>query len=174
MDLRPQPYRKRLDALYQMPGINEDQPIRFIRTATKTTEKRAMLAALRQQNKEGIVFKRIDAPYTPGRPASGGDQRKFKFVATASCIVAKVNGSKRSVALELLDGKRRVGVGNVTIPPGTPIPAAGQIAEIRYLYCHPGGSLFQPVYLGIRDDLIAEACTVGQLKFKPTDDADEG
>ncbi len=174
VDLRNDPYRKRLDALYRLPLIGPNQPIRFIKTATRTAEKRQMLANLRRENREGIVFKRIDAAYTPGRPASGGDQRKLKFTATASCIVAGANGSKRSVKLELLDGGRRVSVGNVTIPANQAVPPTGSIIEARYLYAHVGGSLFQPVYLGQRDDIGLDACTIGQLKYKAADDADEG
>jgi bifunctional non-homologous end joining protein LigD len=57
-------------------------------------------------------------------------------------------------------------VGNVTIPANHSIPAKGAIVEVRYLYAYPGGSLFQPVYLGKRDDVDMRACTVSQLKFK--------
>jgi hypothetical protein len=28
------------------------------------------------------------------------------------------------------------------------------------------GSIFQPVYLGVRDDITTEECTTDQLKFK--------
>ena len=39
--------------------------------------------------------------------------------------------------------------------------------EVRYLYAMPGsGSLFQPVYLGARDDITAAECTRDQLKFR--------
>jgi bifunctional non-homologous end joining protein LigD len=116
------------------------------------------------------VFKHRHAPYTPGRPATGGAQLKHKFCATASCIVAGVNGSKRSVKLQLIDRGRLIPVGSVTIPTNYLIPKAGQIIEVRYLYAYPGGSLFQPVYLGLRDDVGTTACTVGQLKFKVEDD----
>jgi len=172
VDLRSQPYRQRLDALYRLPIAAQGAPIQTIRTAVKTADKRAMLAKLREQHKEGIVFKRIDAPYTPGRPASGGDQRKLKFTATASCIVAGTNGVKRSVKLELLDHGRRVGVGNVTIAANQAIPVAGSVVETKYLYAYPGGALYQPVYLGKRDDIAIDACTVGQLKFKARDEDD--
>jgi bifunctional non-homologous end joining protein LigD len=57
-------------------------------------------------------------------------------------------------------------VGNVTIPPSKPIPRAGSVVEIRYLYAYREGGLFQPVYLGVRDDIPADACTLGQLKLK--------
>jgi len=124
-----------------------------------------MFERLKNENAEGVVFKRHDSAYKAGRPASGGCQLKFKFVATLSAIVAKKN-DKRSVALELLDGKKRVGVGNVTIPPGVGVPSAGPIIEIRYLYCFPKGALFQPCYLGRRDDVDESACDIGQLKYK--------
>ena len=129
-----------------------------------------MLDALRRLKAEGVVFKRHAAPYTPGRPASGGDQLKLKFTATASCIVAKANGTKRSVALMLLDGRKRVAVGNVTVPANKPIPKAGSVIEVRYLYAYPAGSLFQPVCLGQRDDVGPDACTISQLKYKGGED----
>ncbi len=106
-------------------------------------------------------------PYTPGRPASGGTQLKFKFVETASFIVTGHN-DKRSVALGLLDGDGQpVPAGNVTIPPNHAIPPLGTVVESRYLYAHrESGSIYQPVYLGPRDDIPAEECTTDQLKFK--------
>ena len=165
-ELRNQPYRQRLDCLYRLPIVGSGQAITFVRTASKTPQKRAMLGELRQQNKEGVIFKRIDAAHTPGRPASGGDWLKLKFTATCSCIVAGANDAKRSVRLELLDDSgRRVPVGNVTIPPNHELPWAGQVVEVKYLYA--GGSLYQPVYLGLRDDVHPSHCRPAQLKFKP-------
>jgi bifunctional non-homologous end joining protein LigD len=115
------------------------------------------------------VFKRHDAPYAPGRPASGGSQLKFKFVATASVMVEKVNAGRRSVALLVFDEKGPIPVGNVTIPQKTIIPQRGTIIEVRYLNVNPGGALYQPVYLGVRDDLDRSACTVSQLKLRADD-----
>jgi hypothetical protein len=40
----------------------------------------------------------MNAPFSPGRPNSGGPLLKFKFVETASFIVTDVN-TKRSVTL---------------------------------------------------------------------------
>ena len=100
------------------------------------------------------------------RPASGGTQLKFKFVESASFIVAAING-KRSVALALFDEGIQVPAGNVTIPPNHPIPQMGTVIEARYLYAHrESGSIYQPVYLGERSDIPAEDCTVDQLKYK--------
>lgn len=98
---------------------------------------------------------------------------KFKFYATASCLVAKQN-AKRSVALELLDGSgKAVGVGNVTIPPSKSLPTKGAIIKVRYLYAILNGSLYQPTYLGIRDDVERSACTIGQLKYRAKDEEDD-
>lgn len=159
IDIRNNTYLQRYMILESMPlGAG----MRLVPLATSTATKRALLQRLRAANAEGIVFKRLDAPYTAGRPNAGGTALKFKFVATGSFLVTKVN-AKRSVQLGLIDG---IKLGNVTIPPNKSIPAEGAIVEVRYLYAFPGGSLFQPVYLVERDDLDDSACTAAQLKFK--------
>jgi len=182
-DLRGEPYSVRLNTLYwlQPPShhthiTNRATPepgIRSAATAYGSQAKAALVEGLRHARREGVVFKRRDAAYTPGRPASGGLALKYKFTATASCIVGRPDSTKRSVPLVLFDGAEAVGVGNVTIPPNQDIPKTGDIVEVRYLYAYPGGSLFQPVYLGKRDDVDAEACTVGQLKFKTSSQGDD-
>jgi bifunctional non-homologous end joining protein LigD len=43
-------------------------------------------------------------------------------------------------------------VGNVTIPANHALPKVGDLVEVRYLYHYPGGSLYQPIYLGSRSD----------------------
>jgi len=139
-------------------------------TALTKAEKALAFCTFKAMKAEGVVFKRLDAPYTSGRPASGGPQRKFKFCETATFIVSHIN-AKRSVSLMLLDGNKTVPVGNVTIPPNEKIPVVGATIECRYLYCFRGGSIFQPVYLGERDDIPSQECTLGQLKYKP--DLDE-
>jgi len=43
----------------------------------------------------------------------------------------------------------------------------GTLVEVRYLYAfRESGSIYQPFYLGERDDIPAEECTVDQLKYK--------
>jgi bifunctional non-homologous end joining protein LigD len=57
-----------------------------------------------------------------------------------------------------------VSVGNVTIPVNFDIPRVGSVVEVRYLYAYPGGSLYQPVYLGARTDVDVD--NYAGLKFK--------
>lgn len=165
-DLRPLPLRQRLDGLFDLLDGRDRGAIRIVPTARLRWEKEAMLAMLQGERREGIVFKHLDEPYLPGRPASGGSQLKYKFVATASCLVSGING-KRSVSLALLDGEKEVPAGNVTIPLNHDIPFVGAVVEVRFLYAfRESGCLYQPVYLGRRDDIDAAECTVAQLKYK--------
>src|ERR1017187_8749031 len=98
--------------------------VRLVETAFSTRQKTELWQRLRRENREGIVFKRLNAPYTPGKPASGGPQLKFKFVATVSAAVSKIN-TKRSVELSLFQGRSLVSCGNVTIPANHEIPKVG-------------------------------------------------
>jgi bifunctional non-homologous end joining protein LigD len=135
-------------------------------------EKKDFIAKLRADKAEGIVFKDAGAAYSPA--IRGPSAVKFKFYATASCIVTKVN-DKRSVALGLMDeaGGDIVGVGNCTVPADQNIPKADDIVEVRYLYAYKGGSLYQPVLLGVRDDLSIDDCAVKQLKYKKDTDEED-
>ena len=145
-DQRNRPYSDRLRLLTT---FFDGAAIRIVRTARTFQEKEELIKAVRAAKGEGIVFKRLDAPYMPGRPNSGGSQLKYKFWQSATLKVGKVHATKRSVSLVELGGRE---VGNVTIPTSCEIPSAGELAEIKYLYCYPKGSLYQPQYQGVRDD----------------------
>lgn len=175
-DLREQPLTDRLHALQTLMSFwcaSGDTPIRMTTTATSLSAKRALLDSMVAKKKEGVVFKRASAPYTPGRPASGGDCLKYKLTASATVRVKARTKGKRSVALEVTDGAQWFDVGNVTIPANHDVPVAGAIVECRYLYvAGVGGSLYQPVYLGVRTDQDEADCTLAQLKYKGMDEAD--
>jgi bifunctional non-homologous end joining protein LigD len=165
-DLRDSPYKDRLVCLLNLLASVMQAHMVMVDTAFDSSAKRILLRDLKRQNKEGIVFKRIDAPYTPGRPNSGVSQLKHKFYATLSALVGTVN-EKRSVEIRLRNGTRWVTAGNVTIPPNQTIPAVGQVVEVRYLYAfEESGSVYQPTYLGMRSDVLAIECVRSQLKFK--------
>jgi bifunctional non-homologous end joining protein LigD len=167
-----QPYRERLALLIDLLDVPALSHIEVVTTAFTSSEKAKLFDRLKRDKKEGVVLKRLDAPYTPGRPNSGGPQLKYKFVATLSAVVAKIN-AQRSVELRLLNGDGWKTAGNVTIPSNHAVPKVGAVVEIRYLYALPGsGCLYQPVFLGLRQDVEAHECVVSQLKFKGEDDED--
>jgi bifunctional non-homologous end joining protein LigD len=163
-------YKERYEDLLTIKDVLPE--IEVVYTAWTTEEKRKFLVYCRKTNAEGVVFKHIDAAYAPGKPNSGGSQMKYKFYATASCIVSKLNPNKRSVGISVYDGNKLITVGNVTVPSNKNIPVVGEIVEIKYLYYFPGGSLFQPVLLESRDDLDELECTVQKLKAKRPVDED--
>lgn len=165
-DLRPLPYRERINRLANlMPG--EKKPaFQWVPREFFKLPKGITLRKLREEGAEGVVFKRLSAPYKPGRPNSGGDQLKFKFVETASVIVTAHN-TCRSVGIGVWHNGQMTPAGNVTIPPDQTVPQVGSFAEVQYLYAMPGsGALFQPVYRGERDDITSADCTRDQLKFR--------
>jgi bifunctional non-homologous end joining protein LigD len=167
-DLKGVPYIDRLTCMVRW--IDTSGGILVVPTAISREEKIALQHRLRKRDAEGIVFKGIHAGYGEGRPNSGGSQLKLKFHATASFIVGAVHPKKRSVGLGLIDGSGSVvPAGNVTIPPNHDIPQTGAIVEVRYLYAFPeSGSVYQPVYLGRRDDIELKECVTAQLKYKPS------
>ena len=172
-DYRNKPYLRRfvsLSTLLNRPGLVN---IKLVEIATDAANKERLFQRLQIEKREGVVFKRLDAPYSPGRPNSGGTQLKHKFYATLSAVVSKVNG-KRSVEVRLLNCKGWIPCGNVTIPANFQIPPVGQVVEIRYLYAfRESNALYQPVYLGPRKDVEQHECGLSQLKYKPAEEEDE-
>lgn len=159
-DITSLPFAARADKRDALPFADpaHAQAVTTYRTAA---EKAAAYAAIKSANKEGVVFKRGAAPYKVGRPGAGGDQVKVKFYATCSAVVTKVN-AQRSVALSV----EGVNMGNVTVSVNFDLPTVGQVVEVRYLYANRGGALYQPIYLGVRDDIDPAECGLDQIKYK--------
>jgi bifunctional non-homologous end joining protein LigD len=148
--------------------------LQIVRAFATESGKRKAFAEIKARKGEGVVFKLRDSVYVAGRPNSKGPQVKFKFTASATCAVLSQNGSKRSAGLGIRKGSSElwVPIGNVTIPANFPIPPAGALVEVRYLYAYPGGALYQPVYLGPRTDQTLPD-DVSTLKFKQGTDDDD-
>jgi bifunctional non-homologous end joining protein LigD len=132
--------------------------------------KRGLLDKLRAARAEGIVFKHRDAPYKSGRPASGGTQRKYKFVKSADVVILENAGNAYRMAV--YDGRTLVDVGRVFA--GTTNAsrkdldarlARGErpVVEVSYLYATDDVKLFQPVFVKTRDDKPAAECVHAQL-----------
>ncbi|MGH7973296.1 MAG: RNA ligase family protein, partial [Limisphaerales bacterium] len=172
-DYRTKPYQRRLVTLARIidtPGVAH---IELAETTTDEANKERMFRHLQSEKREGVVLKKLDAPYAPGRPASGGPALKHKFYATLSAVVSRIN-PQRSFELRLLNCQGWIVIGNVTIPPNHPVPPVGAVVEVRYLYAFKeSNSLYQPTYLGQRTDIEPHECISAQLKFKPADREEE-
>ena len=164
-DLRSMRYLDRNAALMLL-LTGSPLPLRVVCSNFSPADKHEMFHSLRQFGAEGVVFKELEAPFSPGRPNSGGTQVKFKFVESASFVVTSRN-EQRSVSLGLYDGDKLVPAGNVTIPPNHAVPAPDEVVEVQFLYAfRESGSIYQPVYIGKRCDIPACECCVEQLKYK--------
>ena len=170
-DLRGDAYRDRHAALVTL--IDGDySALRVVAAVIGPADKAKTYQSLRGNNREGVVFKDLDAPFSPGRPNSGGPQLKFKFVESASFVVTGRN-ARRSVSLGLYSGDGEgnadtlVPAGNVTIPVNHESPQMGTVIDVKFLYAlRQSGSIYQPVYIGPRTDIPAAECTTDQLKYK--------
>ena len=183
-DLRHLPYETRAAHYAKLIGRNKAlaggvfDAIEAVETFYGTAAKRSAFERIEGRNGEGVVFKRRDMIYAPGRPNSGGPALKFKFRASSTAIcLGDTGGGKRSIRLGMLSSDGVVVyVGNVTVPPNQPIPKSDDLVEVLYLYRYEDGCLFQPVLKGVRDDQTRQDCTLAQvkrIKFKTDSEMDD-
>lgn len=139
--------------------------VQLLKMEFSTDGKRNLLQEIDSTNREGVVYKSLNAPYEAGRSSS---VFKYKLLESSTCIVVKRN-AQRSVQVGLLDASGSVvELGNVTIPANQPSPTEGDLLEVQYLYYNPGGAFEQPVSLGIRQDILRSECTFAQVtRIKP-------
>jgi bifunctional non-homologous end joining protein LigD len=133
-------------------------------------DKRKLLESLRKAQAEGIVFKHKKAPYTAGRPASGGMQLKHKFVKTADVVIVENAGNAYRMVVydenEPFDvGKVFAGTTNASRKDLDAQLTRGEtpVAEVKYLYATADDQLYQPVFVRTRDDKEPDECLRTQL-----------
>jgi bifunctional non-homologous end joining protein LigD len=124
-------------------AMTEVSPFRLVRQALGE-DKAALMASVRAQKGEGLVFKLRDAAYLDGRTEVGV---KFKFWKSASFIVTDLEIAKGTVGLGSF--------GRCSFPFAGVWPKVGDIVEVRYLLVTKAGKLSQPALLGVRHDLTA-------------------
>jgi bifunctional non-homologous end joining protein LigD len=146
-------------------------PIQILDYAQGSAAKRALHDRLFAANAEGIVFKQLDAPYTPGRPSSGGNQLKHKFIKSADVVILENAGNAYRMGVYAGDALREVGkvFAGTTNQSRAELDerlAAGEqpVAEVRYLYATDDEQLYQPVFVRLRDDKPALECSLAQLE----------
>jgi bifunctional non-homologous end joining protein LigD len=168
IDLTRKPYLERFrftELLVQTIGSHN---LCIVPIAETVADKLALVQRLQAEGREGVVFKKKHAAHTPGKAHS--DQFKLCFLATLTARViprAGKDADKRSVGLELHDDVRWQFIGNVSVPANQEVPPFGSLVDVRYKYAFPeSNKLFQPVLLGIRDDLDETAAAMNQLKYK--------
>lgn len=151
------------------PGLSE--PVRVLETAWTKAQKRTLYERLQASGAEGIVFKQKRAPWSAGRPSSGGTQLKCKFVSSADVVLVENAGN--AYRMQVYEGGTLRDVGKVFS--GTTNESRAEldaqlekgkrvVAEVRYLYATDDLNLFQPVFVRARTDKAEKRCTLDQLK----------
>jgi bifunctional non-homologous end joining protein LigD len=159
-DLRRLPYSERYATLQELGE--------YLNVATlfrTTDQKTAALLDEIEMSGEGLVYKKLSAPYMLGRQ---GVNVKLKLWASATvrvCAKKKEDG-KASFATEVLRDSKWWPCGTVTLTKTADLPKPGTYREIKYLYVGNGGRLYQPEDLGPRSDVDDSDCGWGQLKIK--------
>jgi len=131
---------------------------------THTQNKEEFFEYCQKTRTEGVVFKRLDAPYLQGRSKK---QLKFKFVHTIDCIVTNSRlDDKDNLEIGLMSNGQIVNCGRVSALTGDgPKVNVGDVVEVTYLYTSKERHLYQPVRPKIRTDKKPEDCTVDQLEL---------
>lgn len=181
-DLRSKPLAERLVFLQKINDVivksqQNASALNFLhvsQSAYSKEQKQALFDSLLANHREGIVFKKLSAVHNCGRPASGGNALKCKFLKTATVRVKSQQKNKRSVNIEILNEQSQwIDLGKVTIPANAQIPEPQELIEVRYLYAYPNGALAQPNYIMTRDDLCDIDCKISQLVYKSEEQHDE-
>jgi bifunctional non-homologous end joining protein LigD len=156
-DLRNKSY---IERFYHLKSLHFGSSIIILDLINDKKEKLDLFKRLKEYEKEGIVFKRLNAKYKSGK---GLDQFKYKFYNECSVIVTKGRDNKSSIGIELIGPNGREFVGYCGCNKDI---AIGSIVDIKYLYAYKEGCLYQPIFLKIRNDVSIEECTTSQLKYK--------
>ena len=124
-------------------------------------EAKAFAQAVLDRGGEGVVLRTLGQFPEAGRSPY---VFKVKFVETVDVVLRSNRSDKRSMQMSVVDKYGAFAdVGNVSIPPNVPMPVAGDVAEVRYLYRNPGGALQQPVFLRVRADVGSHECTEDKI-----------
>jgi len=183
VDLRSSGAADRHRFLISLIGEGIGETVRTVPLVTSQDSKSSLVDMLRNLRREGIVFKRLDAPYTAGRIENlkKATAVKVKFYAEASLLILgwTDKSSIRVAACNLDNGsKGHAYVGKVTVPAkyagqiNAALSAAGApLVRVRYLYATPNLILYQPnldpdsTGSVIRDDMT-EADLIESLKLE--------
>ena len=161
------PYADRIEVLATLvksvwqPAI---PTIQLLPRATSPEHKLRLLTWIKNNGGEGIVARKMDAPYLPGVRSPG--MAKLKWVKALDCFVTGIGeGGKANLVLSVYDEKGSViEIGKVSaLTADGPKAKLGTVLDVTYLSFSKDGRLIQPVNPKIRFDKTAKQCLLQQL-----------
>lgn len=168
------PYHERraiLETLWELWAPGDDA--RLVPSFRGTEAKGEMAQRILSTDGEGVVFKRLDAPFTPTNPATPDrrtrDSIKIKFRRDIDCVVTELRrGGKANMVLSLYDADGQlVEVGECSALTGDGANVkVGDVVQVTYLYATKDNRLYgPPVMPRIRTDKPTTACTTSQFQY---------
>lgn len=164
------PYEERratLDAFHA--SVFAGSPyIKLLPSYTSSQDKIVLARDVLANNGEGVMLKKNNAPYSPGKRTK--TNMKWKFVKTVDCIVGEIGiEGKQNVGVRLLDTEtsEMVEIGTVGMTPGNLAKVrGGDVIEVKYLYVENPEKprLYQPSFVKFRDDKSAATCWMDQIQ----------
>ena len=142
-----------------------NDPVHLLKTATTEGQKFSLASAVLIAGGEGVIAKRYDSEYQPGKRSK--EMLKVKFYRDIDCVATELGrDGKRNIGLGVYDNGSLVDVGEVTALAGDgPNIKVGNVVCVKYLYAVDPNRprLYQPTLPRLRDDKSAEQCTIDQL-----------
>lgn len=152
-----------LERLFEI--VNFGEHVRLLPSHLITATKAELVKDIHDRGAEGVIARKLDAPYKAGRVKH---LLKYKLTRTVDCVVAGVgvNGHDNLVlAMWNPDTESFVEVGHCTALNGDGKHTTfkvGDVVEVRCLYSSDDGRLVQPTFPIVRDKDPFE-CEVSQL-----------
>lgn len=118
--------------------------IKIVPYATSTEQKLRQAKALLEAHAEGIVARKVDGKYVPGKRSS--DVVKLKFTKTADCFVVRFgDDGKDNVVLAVYNDRGEpVEVGKVSRRTGDGrLLRVGSVAAVQYAHFSEGGRMVE-------------------------------
>lgn len=172
--------RMHLNELYTNIATNlewDESDIKLVESRSRRDEKMLLAQAVRRMGGEGLIAKRLDAPYNEGVRVK--HSLKLKFTHTADVIVTGTNvgeskhsirgGDKINYTFAVRDDNPLLEQSDELIEMGAcsgigkDLAQVGDVIEVEYLYVGAGGKLVQPRMIRRRDDKRADECVLSQF-----------
>ncbi len=151
-----------------MNGWAPDPRIEVLPVAESEDAKRALLAWVEEQGREGLIFKACNGPYQPGARSLG--QIKYKFRQDADVIVLdKGVGGKDNLVLGAYEpgATKPIEIGHCTALNGDgDVIQIGEVITVNYVHFSKGKRLVQPTLPRRRkmNDKSPIECTTDQFR----------
>ena len=129
-----------------------------------TINKREIFDDLLYFKAEGVVFKKLSAPYKSGR---NSNFIKYKFLNEVDCYVTEIGSeSKANIVLSMWNGNEFIEVGKCSaLTADGPSVKVGDVVTVTCLYVTDSNRLYHTVMPRIRTDKEPQECLIDQLEL---------